>query len=113
MLLHMDKVFPLGLEIPSGLQKLEVVVRNMRNAFEHIDERAQGKINQSGKMDAAALTVFDQPDFIDSSVLHYMGYDIDFYEDVLSALLSCRELVMKVIDLRASAPTTSGNEEGQ
>ncbi len=113
MLLHIEKVFLLGLEIPSSLQKLEVVVREMRHAFEHIDERAQGKINQSGKMDAEALTIFNQPDFIDSSVLHYKGYDINFYEDVLSALLICRELVMKVIDLRASAPTANGDEEGQ
>ena len=105
MLLRFNGVFPIGLEIPGHLRKLEKVVRDMRHAFEHIDERAQGKINQAGKMDAEALTIFDQPDFVDSSILRYRGNELDFDEDVLTALLSCRELVMKVIDLRASAPS--------
>ena len=111
MLLQFNGVFPLGLEISDSLRKLEPIVKDMRNAFEHIDERAQGKINQRGKMDAEALTIFDQPDFIGSSVLHYRGKHLRFYEDVLAALLSCRELVLKVIDLRADAQTENGDSE--
>ena len=112
MLLRLDRVFLLEIEIPSNLKRLEIVIQEMRHAFEHIGERAQGMINQSGKMDAEALTIFDQPDFMDSSVLHYRGYDFDFYEDMLQALLSCRELVMKVIDLRAHEREADGPEEG-
>ena len=111
MLLQFNGVFPLGLEIPDSLRKLEPTVKEMRDAFEHIDERAQGKINQRGKMDAEALTIFDQPDFIGASMLHYRGRDLHFYEDVLAALLSCRELVLKVIDLRAAAQTENGDPE--
>ena len=103
MLLKFNGVFPLSLEIPDSLRKMEPIIKDMRDAFEHIDERAQGKINQRGKMDAEALTIFDQPDFIGSSVLHYRGEQLHFYEDVLGALLSCRGLVLKVIDLRADA----------
>ena len=101
MLRRVNSVYSLGLEMPDSLQKKEPVVRAMRDAFEHIDERAQGKINAQGKMDADALSIFDQPDFIDSSILHYRGYDLNFQEDFLSALLTCRELVMEVVDLRA------------
>ena len=111
MVLRFDGVFPLGLEIPDSIRKLEPLVKDMRDAFEHIDERAQGKINLRGKMDAEALTIFDQPDFIESSVLHYRGKDLHFHEDVLAALLTCRELVLKVIDLRANAQTESGDPE--
>ena len=111
MVLRFDGVFPLGLEIPDSIRKLEPLVKDMRDAFEHIDERAQGKINLRGKMDAEALTIFDQPDFIESSVLHYRGKDLHFHEDVLAALLTCRELVLKVIDLRANAQTESGDSE--
>ena len=111
MLLQFNGVFPLGLEIPDSVRKLEPMVKDMRDAFEHIDERAQGKINLRGKMDAEALTIFDQPDFIGSSVLHYRGKDLHFNEDVLAALLSCRELVLKVIDLRTNAQTESGDPE--
>lgn len=113
MLLRFNGVFPLGLEIPDSLKTLEPIVKEMRDAFEHIDERAQGKINQRGQMDAEALTIFDQPDFIDSSVLRYRSNDIHFEDDVLAALLSCRELVMKVIDLRVAAQNGPGDEESQ
>ena len=111
MLLQFNGVFSLDLEIPDSVRKLEPMVKDMRDAFEHIDERAQGKINLRGKMDAEALTIFNQPDFIGSSVLHYRGKDLHFHEDVLATLLSCRELVLKVIDLRASAQTESGDPE--
>ena len=111
MLLQFNGVFPLGLEIPDSLRKLEPTVKEMRDAFEHIDERAQGKINLRGKMDAEALTIFDQPGFIGSSVLHYRGKHLHFYEDVLAALLSCRELVLKMINLRAGAQTENGDPE--
>ena len=108
MLLRFNGVFPVGLEIPDSLKTLEPVVKEMRDAFEHIDERAQGKINQRGQMDAEALTIFDQPHFIESSVLHYRGNDLHFEDDVLEALLSCRELVLKVIDLRVASQKRMG-----
>ena len=107
MLQQFDGVFPLDLEIPDRIRKLEPIVKDMRDAFEHIDERAQGKINIRGQMDAEALTIFNQPYFIGSSVLHYRGKSLRFHEDVLAALLSCRELVLKVIDLRAIAQAES------
>ena len=110
MLLQFDGVFPLGLEIPDRIRKLEPIVKDMRDAFEHIDERAQGKINIREKMDAEALTIFNQPDFVGSSVLHYRGKTLHFHEDVLAALLSCRELVLKAIDLRANARAESGKQ---
>ena len=97
MLLRFNSVFPIGLEIPDHLHGREKVIRDMRNAFEHIDERAQGKVHRAGKVDAEALTIFDQPDFVDSSILRYRGNELHFHDDVLAALLNCRELVMKVL----------------
>ena len=105
MLLRFNSLYPVGLEIPERLRELERVVREMRHAFEHIDERAQGKINRAGEMDAEALSIFAQPDFISSTKLHYRGLRLDFYEDVLATLLICRGLVLEIIDLRASTHT--------
>ena len=85
----------------------------MRDAFEHIDERAQGKINQRGQMDADALTIFDQRDFMESLVLRYRGKELHFYDDVIAALLGCRELVLKVIDLRAQKNADSKEGDDQ
>ncbi len=110
MLARSNSVFSLGLEVPDSLKMLEPVVKEMRDAFEHIDERAQGKINQRGQMDAEALTIFNQPDFIESSVLRYRGRFLHFEDDVLAALLGCRELILKVIDLRVAAQNRAGDE---
>ena len=107
MLMRLNGVFPLGLEIPKSLLDIEPSIKEMRDAFEHIDERAQGKINQRGQMDAEALTIFDQRDFMESLVLRYRGKELHFDDDVIAALLSCRELVLQVIDLRAQKNAAS------
>ena len=112
MLQRFNSVFPLGLEIPDSLKNLEPIVKEMRDAFEHIDERAQGKISQHKQMDAEALTIFNQPDFIESSVLHYKGRDLNFYEDVVNSLLICRGLVLEIIQLRAQEHANR-REEGK
>lgn len=75
----------------------------MRNAFEHIDERAEGRIGRSKEFDPEALAIFDQSDFIESSELSYKGYSVNFEEEVISALLECREFIMSAIDARASS----------
>ena len=49
----------------------------MRNAFEHIDERAEGKVGR-GKSHLDALTIFNQPDFVESSILRYKNYELEF-----------------------------------
>ena len=102
-----DKFCP-DLEVPDSVQQIRDAVREMRNAFEHIDERAEGRVGSSNKMHSDALTIFHQPDFVELSVLSYKTYSLNFEEDVLSALLDCRAFIMDAIDTRASAATNSG-----
>lgn len=89
-----------GLDLPDDVTKTKDAVLAMRNAFEHIDERAEGKVGR-GKVDADALTIFTQPDFVSASILRYQSYELNFESDVLSALIDCRELIMDAIDERA------------
>ena len=95
------------LEVPENVRNIKMAVQEIRHAFEHIDERAEAKDGRSRKPDSGALTIFNQPDFIESSILRYKGFSLDFNEDILAALLECRELIMKAIDSRAA--TQSGN----
>ena len=95
--------FRLDLEVPQDVKKIREAVWEMRNAFEHIDERAEGRIGRSKEFDPEALTIFNQPDFIESSVLSYKGHSLNFEEEVLTALLECREFIMAAIDARASS----------
>ena len=98
------------LPVPGSVQKLWKTVEEMRHAFEHIDDRAKGKTGQSGKSDPGAVTIFHQPDFLESSIIHYKEYSLDFDKEFLSVLLECRELIMDVIDAQAAAISTDCEE---
>ena len=100
--------FQLDVEVPEGVRKIREAVWEMRNSFEHIDERAEGRIGRAKEFDPEALTIFDQPDFIDSALLSYKGYSLNFEDEVITALLECREFIMSAIDARAS--TNSGKQ---
>ena len=106
-----DKFCP-DLEVPDSVQRIRDAVWEMRNAFEHIDERAEGLVGRSKEMHSEALTIFDQPDFIESSILSYKTYSLNFEEDVLSALLDCREFIMDAIDARAASKANNEDSTG-
>ena len=94
------------LRVPESVTRTRDAVIEMRNAFEHIDERAEGKVG-GGKYDADALTIFNQPDFVLSSILRYKYHRLNFERDVIAALVDCRELIMDAIDARAKQQTAS------
>ena len=73
-------------------------LRRMRNAMEHIDDRALGEA-KDGSADSA-LSIFVQPYFVDRGVLTYAGDNLLFTTGVSTALSQCREVLMSVIDLR-------------
>ena len=58
--------------IPTPVMEIEHGVHSMRNAFEHIDERAQGNAMKEEHSDA--MTVFDQSNFFSSGILTYAGH---------------------------------------
>ena len=112
MIEGLNKTFSLGLDIPDSLQAIQSLVQDMRHSFEHIDDRAQGRVNLLGTLSPDALTIFDQQDFIDSSMIHYQGRTLDFDKEVLAALLECRELIMKAIDARVASGADKQETEG-
>ena len=93
-----------GLQVPASVDKIRAPVIEIRHAFEHIDERAQGKINQQ-KKHLDALTIFNQPDFVNSSVLQYKTFTLNLETEVIAALLDCREFIMNAINKRAARKT--------
>lgn len=96
-----------GMDIPQSVTKTEDAVLEMRNAFEHIDERAEGKVSPRRVNVVDALTIFNQPDFVQESVLRYKNYELNFESDVIVALISCRELIMEAVDERAKQQSGS------
>ncbi len=94
--------------MPDSVTKTLEAVQEMRNALEHIDERAEGKVGR-GKSHLDALTIFNQPDFVESSILRYKNYELNFESDVIAALVDCRELIMDAIDERVKQ--NAGNKQ--
>ena len=93
------------LQVPDSVDKIKLAVQEIRHAFEHINERAQSKINQR-KFHPDALTIFNQPDFIENSVLQYKEHSLNLETDVLAALLDCREFIMNVTRRTSSSKSS-------
>ena len=98
------------LKLPKTVKAIQRPVLVMRNAFEHIGERAQGKVNRTKFSYQDAWSIFNQPDFIEKSVLHYREHSLNFDRDLLAALLDCRELIMQAIDSRAALHSSNGRQ---
>ena len=87
------------LDVPEGVIATQAAVKALRDAFEHIDERAEGEVS-IGKTHPEALMVFHQPDFVTSLVLRYREHELDFESQVIRALVDCRELIMVATEAR-------------
>lgn len=88
------------LKTPEETDKVQRAVRQLRRSFEHIDERAQGKAGPNKGVDLRAWSIFDQSEFVERAILRYQDDELDFHEDVLAALLACREVIKQSFDSR-------------
>ena len=91
------------LQMPEETGRVQRAVSLLRRSFEHIDERAQGKVSQKNVVDLSAWTIFDQSDFFERAVLRYQDVALDFQADVLAALLACREVIKQSFDSRVKS----------
>ena len=79
--------------VPPEIRSIENKVKTMRDAFEHIDERALGVARRENS--SAALSVFDQSDFFTLGVLRYADYSLDIRTEVVPALISGRQFIVE------------------
>jgi len=110
ILYRLDERFAMGLPIPDEIHSFRDTLRRLRNALEHIDDRAMGEARDGTAN--RAMTIFFQPLFVDKGVLTYAGEGVVFTTGVPAALGHCRKVIMSAIDLRprceVSPPTDSG-----
>ena len=84
----------------------------MRNALEHIDDRAMGQA-RDGTADSA-MSIFFQPYFVHQGIPTYASDALSFAEGVPIVLGECREMIKSVIDLRPRCQATqSARVRGQ
>ncbi|MDE0102679.1 MAG: hypothetical protein OXN89_09880 [Bryobacterales bacterium] len=79
--------------VPREVTTIEDAVLAIRDAFEHIDERAVGKARREDPIDA--MSIFDQSDFFDAGVLRYAGHALDISQEVMPALIAGRRFIVE------------------
>ena len=79
--------------VPQEINAIKDVVLTIRDAFEHIDERAVGKARRENSADA--MSVFDQSDFFTSGVLQYAGHSLKIQGEVIPALIAGRQFIIE------------------
>ena len=79
--------------VPVEIGRIERAVTAIRNAVEHIDERAAGRARREHPGDA--VSIFDQTDLFAAGVLRYAGHALDISQDVVPALLAGRRFILE------------------
>ena len=87
--------FSIRIPVTNVIAGIEPSVRSIRDAFEHIDERAEGRARQEGPSDA--MSVFDQSDFFASGILRYAGHSLDIQTEVVPAMIAARTFLADAV----------------
>lgn len=90
---------------PSSLDAQLQSIRLLRNAYEHIEDRALGQVN--GKPDAAAVSIFEWRPLFNDRKLTYAGQEVSLKE-LLTGTLKLRAFLVD-----AAADLTDGVAPGQ
>ena len=80
--------------VPDEVDTILPALTAIRDAFEHIDERAMGKARQEQQMDA--LSIFNQGEFVTSGILRYANFSLDLRSQVIPALIASRKFIFDV-----------------
>jgi hypothetical protein len=94
MLRAIPRHFSISVVVPTAITAIEPTLRNIRNAFEHIEDRAFGNVHGTPHPDA--LSIFDQRQLLSSGILTYASYSLDLGSEVLPLLIEARQFVIDV-----------------
>ena len=92
--------------VPTAVMAIEDAVKSIRDAFEHIDERAGGTVRQQGSNDA--MSVFDQSDFFSSGILRYARHSLDISGEAVPAMVAGRQFIVEAAAAEGSTKTING-----
>jgi hypothetical protein len=93
MLQQIPTQFSVNLQLPLTITGKALALREIRDAFEHIEERALGNVRR--KLDSDALSIFDQTDLLTRGVLTYASHNIALRSEVLPMLVDARRAVFE------------------
>ena len=83
----MSKLLGVTTPVPESILSKEKILRDIRNAYEHIEDRALGQVNNTP--DIRALTIFDWSTLLDEQAITYAEHRLEL-RDVPGLLLDTR-----------------------
>lgn len=104
MLQDVHTHFSVPVTLPHSVLNLLPALQEIRNAFEHIEDRALGNVRR--KPHADALSIFDQRDFISQGVLRYAAYSLDLKDQLLPMLVDTRMVIFRIASAVAGSVRT-------
>lgn len=107
MAARLETLTGIAASLPSDLPTYANVVNDLRNAYEHIEDRALGQVR--GRPDPAAVTIFDWEPLLTRGVLAYGGKEVDL-DDLVEAVGDLRSFLIdaaSALTERVVRPDTS------
>lgn len=80
--------------VPRSVTIRRDTIREFRNAYEHIDDRALGRVR--GQPNPTALTIFDQHQLLERNRLRYGSHSLHLERDIGILFRQCRRYVKQL-----------------
>ncbi len=80
-------------QVPEAITKSEAAITALRNAYEHIEDRALG--NVQGKPDPIALTIFDHDQLVRYDRIVYGRHRLELVTEVPELLQQARGFLLE------------------
>jgi hypothetical protein len=87
MAIRLSELAPISTSVPTSVASTVVTLTELRNAYEHIEDRAQGRVRM--QPDPQALTIFDWSSLFQDDAITYAGSRLEL-KNVPSILLDTR-----------------------
>jgi len=83
--------FSVSTLFPTSVKDKLAAIKNMRDAYEHIDNRAFGLVGQKPKRHPDALSVFNVERLFQEGIATYGSYELDIYNEAIQLLIDTRQ----------------------
>ena len=107
MIRNFSSEFSSSVAVPNSLRELFPALKEIRNSFEHIEDRAMGKVR--GQPHLEAISIFKQTDFLTTGILRYARHSLDLGKEVIPALVAGRQYIFDV-SVEKSGPAKVVNQ---
>lgn len=99
------KKFEMEIKNPKVIESILPKSKAIRDAFEHIDERAMGQVRRS--KDLESLSIFNQPDLVSEGIIRYKEYSLCLGNEAIGALIVARQFVFLIAARAAGRARTT------